>query len=64
VLLGWLGAEFAIPNWVLFGAFLFVIGLYTVKGLPQLLAHLRRLGAAKRAEQASRTQRSSHSLKA
>lgn len=42
LLLAWAGLAFEIPNWILFGAFLFIIALYLVRAGPEILRRLRR----------------------
>lgn len=40
-LLAWIGAEFQVPNWILFGTFIVLIALYGVKAAEQGIARLR-----------------------
>ncbi|MFQ5689518.1 MAG: hypothetical protein ACE5HQ_04525 [Gemmatimonadota bacterium] len=40
-ILAWLGAAFRIPNWLIFGLFLVIIGLYVVKAGPTVIRKLR-----------------------
>ncbi|MBI4519945.1 MAG: hypothetical protein HY701_03860 [Gemmatimonadetes bacterium] len=39
--LAWVGAEFAIPNYILVGSVLVIFGLYLVRGVPALWRRLR-----------------------
>lgn len=46
VILAWVGQALDVPNWILFGFFLGVVGLYVVKAGPRVLERWRARGRA------------------
>lgn len=53
VILAWVGRALEVPNWLLFGFFLLVVGLYVVKAGPRVLERWRERGSGtKRSERA------------
>lgn len=55
VILAWVGRALEVPNWLLFGFFLVVVGVYVVKAGPRVLERWRERGSGnERSERARR----------
>ncbi len=53
MMLAWIGYEFDIPNWIIFGSFVVIIALYVVKAGPELVRRVRRWRARRAEDRAS-----------
>lgn len=54
VILAWVGRALEVPNWLLFGFFLVVVGIYVVKAGPRVLERWRERGSGKKRSERAR----------